>query len=325
MRKWITFLMTFLASVTYADAYSLKDGEVSFEAGYRHDSLNWSAKVPSENPLFRSSTKFKDLDIFQIGINARGNVGCNLYLRGAVDWGWILDGNLEERFQVFDNTVAPIPGNNIASTERTLTTESTNIVDGRYVFDISAAVGYEFHLCNYTMSLSPVVGYSFSEQNLWAETNDNFNIVPAGGTFNITRNSECCRDKLISRWYGPFIGLDWEYNPCGECWNLFAQLEYHWAHQQTKRNDMTGFSGFDSFKSTSRNAHGWLFTVGFDYGMCSCWTVGLSVKAQDWRSSRSHRHDLSGFAGDVSSGNGRLHSETNWNSYAINLRVGRDF
>jgi hypothetical protein len=316
--------MTFLASVSCANAY-VNDGLVSFEAGYRHDNLNWSAKVPSDDPIFRSSSKFKDLDIFQIGLNARGNVGCNLYLRGSVDWGWVLDGDTEEKFEIFNSD--SYSRDSFAIGGETLTTRNDNIVDGKYVFDVSGAIGYPFYFCGCSMSLAPVVGYSFSEQNLWVDTNENFSLETISGAFVPVANSECCRDKFVSRWYGPFVGLDWIYYPCGECWSIFAEIEYHWAHYQAKRHDRTGFSSFDDFKHTSHNAHGWVFEFGVDYEVCNCWTVGLSFKAQDWHASRSHRHHLSSeFSSAVSSDcSNRLRSQASWNSYAVNLRIGHDF
>ena len=45
--------------------------------------------------LSNQHTKFKDLDIFQIGVQGRTTLGCNFYVRGNAYWGWILDGNFE--------------------------------------------------------------------------------------------------------------------------------------------------------------------------------------------------------------------------------------
>ena len=70
-----------------------------------------------------------------------------------------------------------------------------------------------------------------------------------------------------------------------------------------------------------------LFEFGVDYEVCDCWTIGLSFKGQDWHASRSHKHRLgSEFSAMVSDDvSNRLRSKANWNSYAINLRLGRDF
>ena len=79
MRKWITFLMTLLvgSGVSYANAGM---GQVEFEAGYRHDNISWRHRVPSCDPFIKESTRFHDLDIFQIGLSGRTTLGCNLYL-----------------------------------------------------------------------------------------------------------------------------------------------------------------------------------------------------------------------------------------------------
>ena len=42
--------------------------------------------------------RFKDLDIFQIGIHGRTTLGYNFYVRGNAYWGWILDGDYKRGF-----------------------------------------------------------------------------------------------------------------------------------------------------------------------------------------------------------------------------------
>jgi len=326
MQKWITFLMTFLVgSVTCANAY-VHDSQVSFEAGYRHDSVSWSAEFPSEDPLFKSNSKFKDLNIFQLAVNARTNIGCNVYLRGSADWGWILDGNVEESFNLFqsDNGLSFTQGNNGSGS-------NGSIIDGRYVFDVSAAIGYPFYFCDCTMSLAPTVGYSFSEQNLWVENNGGYILEGYSDSefLVLESNGDCgCRNKFISRWYGPFIGIDWDYKPCGECWNLYAQLEYHWAQFSGRRNGHDAFSGFNHYKSKSNDGHGWVFAAGFNYDINHCWGVGLKAKFQDFSASRSHNYNGSDseFSNFVSSDVCYdIKSHGHWHSYEIGVELVRAF
>lgn len=324
MRKWITtFLMTLLiGSSSYATA-TVTGTEVDFLAGYRRDSLGWSFDIPACDPLFRTSTKFKDIDIFQLGVHARTNLGCNFYLRGAFSGGWILDGDFSENSDVFlslddfgrcfDEVDAFGFG-----------FSSENVVDGKFVIDFNAAIGYPFYFCDCSMYLAPVLGWSFDEQNICIEDRERF-VLEEFEDFFVPKDGEnCCNDKFISRWYGPFIGLDFVYRPCNECWGLYAELEYHWARNKTKRHDFVGFSGWDHFNSTSDNAHGWVFNAGVDYAFCYCWTFGVNVKVQDWSSTRRHRECGSEFSDFFCSDN-RIKTHASWHSFAVNLTLGRAF
>jgi opacity protein-like surface antigen len=323
MRKWITLLMTLLVGCgSYANA---NVGQVSFEAGYRHDSIDWRTRFPSDDPFIRTSTKFQDLDIFQIGIHGRSTIGCNFYVRGSAYWGWILDGDFKKHTELnFSPDGAFSDAFNIGISDRFRST-----IDDQYVFGIGAAIGYPFYFCDCTLILAPVIGYAFDEQNVRVEDRINdFGGFDEYGGFN---NDECCRHTFISRWYGPFVGVDFDWRPYNSCFNVWAELEYHWGSFRGKRNHIdnydSDFFGFDRRNRHSKDATAWVFAAGVDYDLCNCWTIGLSVKFQDWSANRHHRecHD-----GDFSYEFGsfcdhRYRDNNKWRSYAINLTFGRDF
>lgn len=362
MRKWITFLMTFLVgSVSYAGAYWNGDtSQVTFEAGYRRDNITWSARVPECDPLFKATTNFKDLDIFQLGVRGKTNLGCNVYARGAFDWGWIFDGELEDKFYIFDrNGKGSITtsetytdscscsdtytdtytsscsssssssgccccSNEPFSGREALQARSKNIIDGEWVLDLTIALGYPFYFCDCTMAVAPVVGYTFNEQNLWVDSNDNFELRHEKGRFELFKTSECCKDKFIARWYGPFVGLDWCYNPC-DCWGIWAELEYHWAQFNAKKHDHGNgdFSTFNHFDSITRHGHGWVFAAGADYDFNQCWSAGLDVKVQNWGAHRNHRGCRNEFFNDDESG--RISTHVKWQSFAISATLKKIF
>jgi opacity protein-like surface antigen len=328
MRKWITLLMTLLVGCgSYANANM---GQVTLEAGYRRDTIDWKHRFPSNDPFVSSTQRFKDLDIFQIGVHGRSTLGCNFYVRGCAYWGWILDGDFERSFNTYFS-----PYDSYYFDENFkfgFSDERYSTIDDQYVFGIGAAIGYPFYFCDCTMVLAPVIGYAFDEQNVRVD-DPGFNfgnedssdfLFACGG-----RRHHCCRQTFISRWYGPFVGVDFDWRPWNSCFNVWSELEYHWGDFRGKRSEFDDYF-FDDHNRTSHEATAWVFAAGFDYDLCNNWTIGLSVKYQDWSASRHHRYRGS-FGYDsygedfIKSNDDRIRDNHKWRSYAINLTFGRDF
>lgn len=320
MRKWITLLMTLLVGCgSYANATNM--GECLFEAGYRRDTIDWRHRFPSNDPFVSSSVKFEDLDIFQIGLRGWTTVGCNVYVRGSAYWGWILDGDFKRSFHNDFSTDSEFDQScfrfGFSDCKR-------STVDDKYVFGLSGAVGYAFWFCDCTMVLAPVVGYAFDEQNIRVDDEgfdfDSY-VFPFG-----SNEQHCCRNTFISRWYGPFVGVDFDWRPCNSCFNLWAELEYHWGSFRGKRSHFDDFNFFDEHNRRSHNARAWVFAAGFDYDLCNCWTAGISVKFQDWNGNRHHKFCDNDFDSDYFDFcDHRSRTNHKWRSYAINVTVGREF
>jgi hypothetical protein len=332
MRKWITLLMTLLvgASVSSANA----TGQVSFEAGYRHDNIRWKQEIPSDHPVIKEETKFKDRDIFQFGLHGRSTVGCNFYVRGSAYWGWILDGDFDRSFETAFNhnyffDFAPERFGHGALDNR-----RDNVIDDKYVYGLNAAIGYPFYFCDCTFILAPVVGYAFDEQNINLDDRNVEVDLYRDVLFGVDGNN-CCERKWINKWWGPFVGIDFNYRPYNECWNLYAEFEYHWAHFNGKRNvdSPRGDYFFETSnlntksKFHSHDATGLVVSVGADYDLCNCWTLGLSFKWQDWTARRHKKEDCNRFVDYFFSEhcNHRLKQTFKWQSYAVNLTIGREF
>jgi hypothetical protein len=301
-------------------------GQVSFEAGYRHDSIDWRTRFPSDDPFLKTSTRFKDLDIFQIGVHGRSTIGCNFYVRGSAYWGWILDGDFRRSAEIDFNqsNLFSGPGDfNFGLSDRFRST-----IDDKYVFGVGAAIGYPFYFCDCTLVLAPVIGYAFDEQNIRVDDRGfGFDAFDSYGS----ADHGCCRNTFISRWYGPFVGVDFDWRPYNSCFNVWAELEFHWGSFRGKTSNLdeydSGFTGFDRRNRHSRDATAWVFAAGFDYDLCNCWTIGLSVKFQDWSANRHHRRCIdSDFSYEFGSFCDHRYRDNNkWRSYAINLTFGRDF
>lgn len=311
MRKWITLLMTCLVVGSYANANT---GQVNLEAGYRRDNISWKNRIPSDDPVFSSSHRFEDLDIFQLGVNARSTLGCNFYVRANAYWGWILDGDYKRRAEFNENF-----SDNWNEGRRG---EIKSVIDDKYVYGVGAAVGYPFYFCDCTTVIAPVIGYSFDEQSVQLDTKgfNNFN-DDCYDSFSGCNGGDCCRQTFNSRWYGPFVGVDFNYRPYCSCWNIYADLEFHWGDFRGRRNGDEDFE-FDG-NQRSHDARGWVFAAGAEYDLCNCWTVGFSVKFQDWSANRHHHHD--GFSDGYNGFHGRARNNNKWHSAAVNLTVGKEF
>lgn len=323
MRKWITFLMTFLVgSVSYVNA-NYGSAQVNFDAGYRRDELSWSLEVPSCDPLFKVTSRFRDIEIFQIGVRARSNVGCNFYVRASADWGWVLNGDFEESIKVFSSDITGFP-----DTDVEFKTDSENIVDDKFVADIDIALGYPFYFCDCTMYIAPVIGYGFHEQNINIDDAEELDFFEEDSILFAGSGSGCCTQKQIFRWYAPFVGVDFGYQPCGECWNIWASLEYHIGRFKFKRHHHNfGFSNFNDLDETSRHAHGWVFAAGADYELCNCWSLGFIVKFTDWSATRHHNDDC-GFGSNFQSFFGsddEFKTHASWQSAYFAVSVDYEF
>ncbi|MBA2368208.1 MAG: hypothetical protein H0V82_04185 [Candidatus Protochlamydia sp.] len=323
MRNWITFLMTLLvgSSVSYINADS---GQISFEAGYRRDNISWSHQIPACDPLFKTKTKFEDVDIFQIGLKARTMMGCNFYGRASAHWGWILDGDFKQSISAFAH---PTFGLTDFSQEVEFKAENRDVIDDKYVYDLSIAIGYPFFFCDCTMAIAPVVGYAVNEQSFRLDQAgfEFETVADCSNLFFPTSGEGCCTRKYNNRWFGPFIGFDFTYRPCGECWSLFAEVEYHWAHFKAKFNNDFGASGgfFDAHSHRSNHAHGWVINLGADYDLSCDWSVGFAVKITDFSAHRHRRNSCDdSFFGSVS---GREKTSHKWNSNSFLLAFGKVF
>lgn len=320
MRKWITLLMTLLVGCgSYANA---NVGQVSFEAGYRRDTIDWRTRFPSDDPFLKSSTRFKDLDIFQIGVHGRSTIGNNFYVRGSAYWGWILDGDFHH-----NGSLHLDPTCHDRDFHLGLSDDFRSTIDDQYVFGVGAAVGYPLYFCDCTLVVAPVIGYAVDEQNVRVNNRAlNFGRFDSYGDDNV---GGCCRHTFISRWYGPFVGFDFDWRPYNSCFNVWAELEYHWGSFRGKTSDIDDnrdIDGFDRHNRHSSKATAWVFGAGFDYDLCNNWTIGLSVKFQDWSANRHHRACLDDSISYFGSFCDHRYRENNkWRSYAINLTFGRDF
>lgn len=315
MRKWITLLMTCLVgSASYVNAM----GDVNLFAGYRHDNIDVKHRSPAHDPHFKTKTRFKNIDIFQIGLNARSTLGNNFYARAEASWGWILDGDIKRHASLFNHGY-----NAFASSESSWDfceqKSHENTFDDKYVYDANIAIGYPFYFCDCSTIVAPVIGYAVDAQDISVDDN-NFELVGNACSEHIRSGSGCCKHTFVNRWYGPFVGVDFAYRPCNACFNLYAAFEYHWGTFKAKRSHYS-----NDLENRERHADmdGWVVDLGLDYEFSGCWTVGLYLKFTDLTASKHKRCDDNYYYGNGHRGKDK--NSASWNSYAVNVEIGRQF
>lgn len=291
-----------------AAASSIKVG-----VGYRQDRIEWkrrfsnkgcssdqsgnnnSSSSSSDRADIKSDTKWKDLNIWTIEGSGKYVTCDNIYLRGSVDYGWITSGKIHQNFEI--------------DGERNSFDESFNGIGSKRhvkgnVWDGKLAVGYQFKWCDESLSLAPVVGYSWHGNELRNDNDDSsyysdssygYDYSSSYSSYSSSSSSSGSsgsdKHKIHQRWIGPFVGFDLDYRVCCD-WNLFLSYEYHWADYYAKER----FTSFDVNEALGggscsinknhihgKNAWGNVFGFGVEWDLCDCWKVGLRGEFQWWQ------------------------------------------
>jgi len=152
LRGFAFLIACFLLSYGRLQAQEATD--VSFMAGYRQDSLDWSIGGGGV-PNVLSELSWRDLTSYQLRGDVTSVTARNYYFRGSVSYGWVQSGQ---------NRDSDYAGNN-----RTLEfSRSVNGVDGSKVIDYKGGFGKSFSFGDrgqhYYVPL--IVGYAYHSQEL---------------------------------------------------------------------------------------------------------------------------------------------------------------
>lgn len=326
MRNWLTLLTTVFVGSTLSLSAMDARSYLEFDAAYRHDDASWKFFAPSPDPLLEDKISFKDVNIFQIGVQGKTTFDC-IMIRALADYGWVLDGNADETLTAF---ASGVDEDDVMNGESSINVD--HILDGRYVADLSIAIGYPFYFCDCTASLSPVIGYSYATQSYKVDRNFRTFFTPPttpGNTPGISDEDEDGTDHYVQSWYGPFIGLDFTYSAdC--CLSFYGQFEYHWAQFTGKRDSFIGIDPIDDYHHTTDKAHGAIVRLGINYLFCDCWYAGINATYQDWRAHKSSDlgNELAedGFAAPVIGGRSDdMRCQAKVHSFSAGIAVGKTF
>ena len=306
MRKQIPLLLL-LATIAFfpylnpAQAADLKT-DLRLSTGYRVDDLSWNiaGNTYGGNPNVLSELTWSDLETLQASVNGRALVDQWFYVRGAFGYGWTLSGgNIDSDFL----------GNNRTQEY----SRSSNSADGGSVLDAAIGIGYQFSILSGRFRLSPLLGYSYSSQELTLR--DGVQVIATPGLTPPAGPIQGLDSTYDASWQGPWLGIDISFE-ITERVTLFGGFEYHWATFDAESNlnlrkDLAHPKSFEH----DADGRGFLIMVGAEYLLSGPWSLNLDFTYQKW-STDSGLDRLYYANGSVAET--RL-NEVEWDSYALML------
>jgi hypothetical protein len=306
-RRRIVVLLTVILSTVFltGNLFAAEfEGDMELITGYRVDDLDWNiaGNASGANPNIVSELTWRDLESYQLKLGGKGTINRIFYMRGSAAFGWVLSGEVQDSDYNGDNRTQEF-------------SRSISSADDSTVLDATVAFGYPFKLASDRFRLIPIVGFSYSEQNLTMK--DGVQVLsqppqtqPIGPIVGLDSTYD-------TKWYGPWAGVDLSFNASDKIL-LFAGFEYHWADYKAEANWnlRTDLAYPKSFEHEA-DGTGILITAGGDYIFAAPWSLGLEVNYQDWSTDAGIDRQ---FNSDGTMAVTRL-NEVNWESFAIMLRV----
>jgi hypothetical protein len=304
-----------LAQGAEKDSTRFFETEFLFNAGYRRDELDWNiaGDTSGKNPNILSELTWEDLEIFQVKFQNKTVIPRVFYIRAAISYGWIYEGDNQDSDYLGDN--------------RTLEfSRSNNSTDDDDVLDASVGIGYPFRFgANETWTITPLVGYSYHEQNLnitdGEQTIATEGLTPPLGPFPGLDST------YETEWKGPWVGLDLyvkskKKQSLAQRIEPYLSVEYHWADYDAEAdwNLREDFKHPKSFTHEA-DADGFILGLGFNFFVNPHLLLNFNFDYQDW--STDHGTDKTFFA-DGTTAKTRL-NEVNWTSHAVSLGVNIRF
>ncbi len=185
--------------------------------GYRRDNLNFSIASVDGYPNVISELTWEDVQSATLGGSFRWSNSSKIYLRGGVDLGWILTGDVQDSDYLGDNRTYEF-SRSYADTK-----------DGS-LLDAEIGIGYRLEMPfadgNGGFRLMPLVGYAYSTQEF--EMSNGVQAVADYGFAMELGPFDDLKSTYDTTWDGFWIGfdMDLDFNPRH---SLSAAFEYHWV------------------------------------------------------------------------------------------------
>lgn len=289
---------------------------LEMSAGWRRDDLDWKTNKLRGKGIrgyVNSKIHFKDIDFYTLSAKAKW-VGTNYYIRASAEYGLSTKGRADEEFYLKSREVVyPLSISTSDSVKR-----------NSEVYDFDLAAGYPFTFCDCSLSITPLIGFSYHRQHFrvkeksphsggccYDETSSfkgSSFCVKSSNPFvydDISSNpfaSSSYSDQIASElglfnwhrtdsyrftWYGFYLGMDIAY-ALDSCWTIFTELEGHFLNRcHRKRKSWTGVSYVDSYHHQGW-AYGFNGVFGLTYAFSTSWYSILSVDYDWWKSDNKH-------------------------------------
>lgn len=290
-------------SLAFANSFSLG-------VGYRWDSVFFNIATLSRTPNILSELEYDDFESMTLSANMRWSNSSNVYVRGGVDIGRTITGDVRDSDYLGNNRTMEF-------------SRSYADGDGGSLVDADVGAGYRFDLPfsgrDRYMRLMPLVGYSYHSQEL--EMTDGVQAI-AGYGFDVPLGPfDGLDSNYDAHWAGPWIGLDMEL-----AFNLrhalLASLEYHWVDYEADAdwNLRSDFAHPISFEHDS-NGDGVVAAITYRYTPNPkwFWTVGYKFSKFD-----ADAGEYTVYRSDDTVSYARF-NEAEWESHAVMVGLGFKF
>ena len=278
---------------------------VDFElyGGYRVDKLDWNIASDlsgSATPNILSELVWEDLEIYQLGLKSDWRISNRRVpflglITGAINYGSIFAGTNHDTDYAGDNRTL-------------LFSRSDNAGDDGEVWDLTVAAGPEFLFYGGRIGLSPLLGYSYHEQNLTIK--EGFQTFPPLGSFS---GLDTSYDAV---WKGGWLGINLRLAPTGSL-ALFGRFEWHEAEYlaEANWNLRDDLQHPVSFEHSAEAAEAMVIRGGGELAVSRQVRLGVEVVYQDWQAEDGVDEV---YLADGSINRVRL-NEVNWESLGVIL------
>jgi len=278
--------------------------DYSLASGYREDRLNWNIASPSGNPNVLSELEWTDIRSVQLAGQAEITTPRGWHFDGTLGYAWIADG---------DNRDSDFLGNG-----RTLEfSRSDNKADKGHMLDASLGIEHAFFIPvgndPSRLSLTPMAGYAYQEQNL--RMRDGRQTVSAYGFPAPLGRFDGLDSRYDVRWHGPWLGLKFRARLLPGL-RLSLWSEYHWAdfHAEADWNLREDFQHPKSFRHDA-DGEGVRAGGSIDYALTPRLSLGIRGDYRNWNTDDGK--DKTFFA-DGTAGTTRL-NEVRWEVFSASL------
>jgi hypothetical protein len=275
--------------------------------------LQWSIAGNSAgtNPDIRSELTWSDVHSYQITIGGRALINRMVFLRGALDYGWIQSGRVRDSDYNSDD-------------RRDEYSRSISRSNGDQLWDLSFGAGYPFLLVNNRLLIAPLLGYSHHVQNLRITDGKQVITWPSGPPLG---NLDGLDSTYRTRWMGPWLGCDLRYRFFGGAagdppMELGLSLELHRTQYYAEANwNMRGDLDHPTSFEHEADGMGYSFTTEWLIELAMQWEMTMRFHYQHWRtdSGTDRIHYASGGTGT------QQLNEVEWYSKSFMLGVTYHF